>query len=134
MRGVNTGPGTVMGTVLHVAEQARALRWTSAPTLVVRRRALRDRLRATAVRGRDGDGRARRILHREACSLLLHREGLPERLERIVEKAPRRIPRSGKSRKDVALDLKRLRQRLDVEAEIERSVTPERSSEERRVD
>jgi Tol biopolymer transport system component len=55
-------------------------------------------------------------------------------LERIVEKA---LAKDREERyqvaKDMVLDLKRLRQRLDVEAEIERSVTPERGVEDRRA-
>src|SRR5438128_3815475 len=66
------------------------------------------------------------ILHREPPSLLLYRKDVPAELERIVEKA---LTKEKEERyqlaKDLGLDLKRLKQRLEMEAELERSVTPE---------
>ena len=51
---------------------------------------------------------------------------MPDELERIVEKA---LAKEREARyqtaKDLSVDLKRLKQRLEVEAEIERSITPE---------
>src|SRR4029079_3465140 len=66
------------------------------------------------------------ILHREPSSLLLYQRSLPGELERIVEKALTKEQETRyQTAKDLSVDLKRLRQRLEVEAEIERSITPE---------
>src|SRR5437667_1549978 len=66
------------------------------------------------------------ILHREPPSLLLYRKDVPAELERIVEKA---LTKEKEERyqlaKELSVDLKRLKQRLEMEAELERSVTPE---------
>src|SRR5437867_6448147 len=66
------------------------------------------------------------ILHRQPPSLLLYRSEAPAELERIVEKA---LTKEREERyqlaKDLGLDLKRLKQRLEVEAELERTITPE---------
>jgi eukaryotic-like serine/threonine-protein kinase len=66
------------------------------------------------------------ILHREPPSLLLYRSDMPAELDRIVEKA---LMKEREERyqlaKDLGLDLKRLKQRLEMEAESERSITPE---------
>jgi serine/threonine protein kinase/Tfp pilus assembly protein PilF len=66
------------------------------------------------------------ILHREPSSLLLHEPSLPAELDRIVEKA---LVKDRDARyqnaKDLSLDLKRLKQRLELAAELERNITPE---------
>src|SRR5438128_9097725 len=66
------------------------------------------------------------ILHREPPSLLLHRSDVPAELERIMEKA---LTKEKEERyqlaKELSVDLKRLKQRLEMDAELERSITPE---------
>jgi TolB-like protein/Tfp pilus assembly protein PilF len=66
------------------------------------------------------------ILRREPPSLLLHRSDVPAELERIVEKA---LTKEKEERyqlaKELSVDLKRLKQRLEMDAELERSITPE---------
>jgi len=66
------------------------------------------------------------ILHREPPSLLLYSSDMPAELERIVEKA---LTKEREERyqlaKDLGLDLKRLKRRLEMEAELERSIRPE---------
>jgi serine/threonine protein kinase len=66
------------------------------------------------------------ILHREPASLLLYQPSLPAEFERIVEKA---LAKEREARyqtaKDFSVDLKRLKHRLEVEAELERGITPE---------
>ena len=119
-RVVNTLPGTVLGTVSYMSpEQARGLEvdgrtdiWSLGVVLyeVVSGRVPFDGETATDVLAT--------VLHREPQSLLLHRKDVPEELERIVEKA---LTKDREERyqlaKDLGGDLKRLRQRLDVEAE-----------------
>src|SRR5439155_18900275 len=57
---------------------------------------------------------------------LLHRSDVPAELERIVEKA---LTEEKEERyqlaKELSVDLKRLKQRLEMEAELEGSITPE---------
>lgn len=66
------------------------------------------------------------ILHREPASLLLYQSSLPAELERIVEKAlVKERDARYQNAKDLSLDLKRLKQRLELDAELERSITPE---------
>jgi TolB-like protein/Flp pilus assembly protein TadD len=66
------------------------------------------------------------ILHREPPSLLLYQSQLPPELERIVEKAlAKERDARYQTAKDLSVDLKRLKQRLEVDAELERSITPE---------
>jgi serine/threonine protein kinase len=128
---VNTGPGTVMGTVAYMSpEQARGLPVDERTDIwslgVVLYETVAGRL---PFEGETAADMLANILHREPAPLRLHREGVPAELERIVEKA---LAKDREERyqvvKDLALDLKRLRQRLDVEAEMERSVTPERGT------
>jgi tetratricopeptide (TPR) repeat protein len=66
------------------------------------------------------------ILHREPSSLRLCRLETPAELERIVEKGlSKEREERYQSAKDLAVDLKRLKHRLDMDAERERGVTPE---------
>ena len=68
------------------------------------------------------------ILEREPAPLAQHAPEVPAELERIVTKA---LTKDKDERyqtvKDMAIDLRRLRQRLDVQAEIERSSQPAQS-------
>jgi eukaryotic-like serine/threonine-protein kinase len=64
------------------------------------------------------------ILQREPPSLLLYGSDVPSELERIVEKA---LTKEREERyqlaKELCVDLKRLKQRLEVEAALERGIT-----------
>jgi len=127
-RVVNTEPGMVMGTANYMSpEQARGLEvdartdiWSLGAMLyeMVSRRPPFEGATPTDVMSM--------ILHREPASLLLYRSDVPDELERIVEKA---LAKEREERyqlaKDLGLDLRRLKQRLEMEAV--RALTSKRS-------
>jgi Serine/threonine protein kinase len=130
-RVLKTDPGVVMGTASYMSpEQARGLEvdersdiWSLGTVLyeLVAGRLPFEGATATDV--------IATILHREPPSLLLYRSEVPAELERIVEKA---LTKEREERyqlaRDLSVDLKRLKQRLELDAELERSVTPDAES------
>jgi len=125
---VKTEPGIVMGTASYMSpEQARGLEVDARSDIwslgVVLYEMVAGRL---PFEGPTSSDVIATILHREPPSLLLYRSDMPVELERIVEKA---LTKEREERyqvaKDLGLDLKRLKQRLEMEAELERSITPE---------
>ena len=68
------------------------------------------------------------ILEREPAPLARDAPEAPAELERIVTKAlTKNTEERYQTAKDMAIDLRRLKRRLEVEAEIERSAEPEAS-------
>ena len=125
---VKTEPGVMMGTATYMSpEQARGLELDSRSDIwslgVVLYEMVAGKLPFEG--GTTTDVLAL-ILHREPPSLLFYQSSLPAELERIVEKtlAKERDARYQTS-KDLSVDLKRLKQRLEMDAELERSITPE---------
>jgi len=125
---VNTAPGMVMGTAGYMSpEQARGLEVDARTDIwslgAVVYEMVSGRL---PFEGATTTDVLSMILHREPPSLLLYHSDVPAELERIVEKA---LTKGKEERyqlaKDLGLDLKRLKQRLELEAELERSITPE---------
>jgi serine/threonine protein kinase/Flp pilus assembly protein TadD len=128
---VNTAPGMVMGTAGYMSpEQARGLEVDARTDLwslgAVVYEMVSGRL---PFEGATTTDVLSMILHREPPSLFLYGSDVPAELERIVEKA---LTKEREERyqlaKDLGLDLKRLKQRLELEAEMERSITPEEAA------
>ncbi len=124
---LKTEPGTIVGTLYYMSpEQARGLEvdvrtdiWSLG---VVLYEMLADR---TPFGGATKTDVLVSILDREPPRLARYAKEIPAELERIVSKA---LAKSRDERyqgiKDMMLDLKKLKQRLEFEAELERSVPP----------
>ena len=131
-RQIKTSAGVVMGTANYMSpEQARGEKvdartdiWSLGVVLyeLVAGRAPFERSTPTEV--------IALILEREPPPLARYAREIPPELERIVGKA---LTKNREDRyqtaKDLLVDLRRLRQRLDVEAETERSALPQAGSE-----
>ena len=125
---VNTSPGVVMGTVSYMSpEQARGLPVDERTDIWSLGVVLYELVsgRAPFAGETAGDVLAH-VLTKEPAALSVASDRASERLDEIVQKA---LAKDREERyqhvKDLAIDLRRLRQRLDVEAEIERTQPPE---------
>ena len=125
---VNTSPGLVMGTVSYMSpEQARGLpvdKRTDIWSLgVVLYEMLEGRLPFS---GDTPSDVIAHVLTKEPPALTLTTEKASDRLDEIVQKA---LAKDRDERyqhvKDLLIDLRRLKQRLDVDAEIERTHSPD---------
>jgi len=127
---IRTNPGVVMGTIQYMSpEHARGLP-VDARTDVWSLGVVLFEMVASRppFEGKTHSDTLVSILEREPAPLALHAPEVPAELERIVTKA---LIKDKEERyqtvKDMAIDLRRLRRRLDVQAEIERSGQPARS-------
>jgi Tol biopolymer transport system component len=129
---IKTNPGVVMGTVEYMSpEQARALPvdertdvWSLGVVLyemVAGRRPFT---------GQTPGHTTVAILDQEPLALRRQAPKAPEELERIVTKAlAKDVDERYQTVKDMAIDLRQLRRRLDADAEIERSSYPGNSEQ-----
>ncbi|HKS30607.1 MAG TPA: protein kinase [Pyrinomonadaceae bacterium] len=125
---VNTGPGVVMGTVRYMSpEQARGHEVDSRTDLwslgVVLYECVAGR---PPFEGTTASDVITAILSREPPPIARYTRDAPESLEWIVTKA---LTKDREERyqtaKEMLVDLRRVKQRLDVEAELERSASPD---------
>ena len=125
---VKTDPGIVMGTANYMSpEQARGMEVDARSDIwslgVVLYEMVAGRL---PFEGKTTSDVIATILHHEPPSLLLYRPDMPTELERIVEKTlTKDVEERYQLAKELNVDLKRLKQHLEIEAELERSITPE---------
>jgi serine/threonine protein kinase/Tfp pilus assembly protein PilF len=128
---VNTEPGVVMGTVSYMSpEQARGMQVDARTDIwslgVVLYEMIAKRL---PFDGPTSSDKIAAILKTEPPLLKQYAPEIPAELERIVSKALEKNPEARyQGIKDFALDLRSLKQRLEFEAELERT-----SSRERRI-
>ena len=125
---VNTDPGTVMGTVGYMSpEQARG-HATDARTdiwslgVVIYQMVTKH----LPFEGSSNSDVIAAILGKEPPPMARFARDVPESLEWIVTKALTKDPEERyQTAKEMMVDLRRIRQRLDAQAEIERSSSPE---------
>ena len=125
---VRTSAGVVMGTVTYMSpEQARGLPVDARTDIWSLGVVLYEMVAGhVPFAGETTSDVISLILQKEPPALTTVSAGIPERLDDIVSKT---LTKDREARyqtiKDLALDLKRLKQKLDVEAEIERTQAPE---------
>jgi serine/threonine protein kinase/tetratricopeptide (TPR) repeat protein len=125
---VNTSPGVVMGTAGYMSpEQARGLRLDERTDIwslgVVLYEMVAGRL---PFEGQTASDVISMILHKEPPALTRLSDEATERLDEIVTKS---LAKDREDRyqvaKDLLIDLRRLKQHLDFESEVERTIAPE---------
>ena len=126
---VHTEPGRLMGTVAYMSpEQSQGSSLTDLRTDIWSLGVVLYEMVA-GQRPFEGKDIHRQIISiQESKPLTLSRfaEGVPNRLEEIVEKALAKDPDERyQTAKDFLIDLRNLKRRLEVDAEIERSVPPD---------
>ena len=127
---VHTDPGLVMGTVSYMSPEQASGRAMDARTDiwslgVVLYELVTGRL---PFEGATPNHVVVSIMEREPAAVTRYAPHTPAELERIITKALRKKKEERyQVMQDMALDLKGLRQRLEFEAELERTLTPEES-------
>jgi serine/threonine protein kinase/tetratricopeptide (TPR) repeat protein len=124
----NTDPGTVMGTAAYMSpEQARGQQVDARTDIFSLGVVIYEMIAGRApFEGETASHVIVSILEKEPVPLMRSSPDAPSELERIVSKA---LAKDKDERyqtvKDLLIDLKRLKQRRDLDAEIERSISPD---------
>ena len=129
---VNTEPSVVMGTVLYMSpEQARGQEVDARTDIWSLGVVIYEMVTGCLpFSGETTSDVISSILRDEPAPLARYAQQIPAELERIVTKSLRKHREERyEAVKDLARDLKSLKQRLEFEAELERSLTPEESRE-----
>src|SRR2546429_3264824 len=125
---VNTDPGMIMGTVAYMSpEQSRGLNVDARTDTWSLGVVLYEMISARApFEGKDVHRQIIAIQEQHALHLSRHTDGVPERLEEIVAKTLAKDPDERyQTAQDLMIDLRNLKRKLEVDAEIQRSVSPE---------
>ena len=128
---VNTGPGVVMGTMNYMSpEQARGVDLDARTDIWSLGVVLYEMVTGhVPFEGTTSSDVIARILEREPAPLARFTRDAPEALEWIVSKAlSRDRGERYQTAREMLADLKKLRRRLDLNSEMERSVAPEVST------
>ena len=124
---VQTEPGLVMGTVTYMSPEQSIGRGIDQRTDIWSFGVLLYEMLAGCVpfEGKDIHRQIIAIQETEAPSLATLVEGVPDRLDEIVAKCLAKNKNERyQTAKDLLIDLRNLRRKLDVDAEIERTVAP----------
>ena len=125
---VNTGAGTVMGTAVYMSpEQAKGVQ-VDARTDLWSLGALLYEMTTGHVpfKGETPTETISLVLQREPPPMSRYASDIPEELERIVEKAlTKDLDERYQTAKDLLIDIKHLKRKIEVDAEIDRTVPPE---------
>src|SRR5258705_7564292 len=124
---VNTSPGIVMGTVSYMSPEQSVAKDVDHRADIWSVGVLLYEMLAGVVpfTGKDIHRQIIAIQETEPAPLSQHVEGVPERLEEIVAKCLAKDKNERyQTARDLLIDLRSLRRKLDVDAEIERTVSP----------
>jgi serine/threonine-protein kinase len=124
---VNTNPGAVMGTVNYMSPEQSSAEDVDHRTDIWSVGVLLYEMLAGTLpfTGKDVHRQIIAIQETEPVPLSQHVQGVPDRLQEIVAKCLAKDKHERyQTSKDLLIDLRSLRRKLDVDAEIERSVAP----------
>jgi eukaryotic-like serine/threonine-protein kinase len=125
---VNTGAGTVMGTAFYMSpEQAKGVQVDERTDLWSLGAVLYEMITSRVpFLGETATETISLILQRDPAPLTRYASEVPAELERIVNKAlTKNCDERYQSAKDLLIDLRNLKRKLEVDAEIDRTVSPE---------